>query len=166
MRLWQRLLIVVALVTIPLIIGLMFTYEIIKVDWISFMEIQPSFKPMENPLPVPADSIPVEGAAYIRGMGAPINPVQADKVSLARGQELYSINCSLCHGPNGKGGTIVGSLLAKKPADLTAATIHSRSDGAIFMVISNGVPGTMPALNENLDVRSRWDVVNFIRTLK
>jgi mono/diheme cytochrome c family protein len=34
------------------------------------------------------------------------------------------------------------------------------------MVITNGMPGAMPALNENLTVRERWDVVNFIRTLK
>jgi len=28
------------------------------------------------------------------------------------------------------------------------------------------VPDRMPALNENLTVRERWDVVNYIRTLK
>jgi mono/diheme cytochrome c family protein len=39
------------------------------------------------------------------------------------------------------------------------------SDGAIFMTITNGKEGRMPALNENLTVRERWDVVNFVRTL-
>jgi len=60
---------------------LLFTYDVIKIDWLSFMEIQPSYKPMEAPLPVPPGSIPVEGAAYVPGMGAPVNPVPADDVS-------------------------------------------------------------------------------------
>ncbi len=55
----------------------LFSYDVLKYDFIGFMEIQPSFKPMENPLPIPANSIPVEGAAYIPGLGAPENPIEA-----------------------------------------------------------------------------------------
>ena len=143
-----------------------FTYDKIKIDWISFMEIQPSFKPMENPLPVPVDSIPIEGAAYIPGMGAPVNPVTADDVSLQRGAQLFKINCVICHGSAGKGDGVVGTFFEKKPANLTDPAVQNLSDGAIFLAVSNGVTGRMPALNENLTVRDRWDVVNFIRTLK
>ena len=32
--------------------------------------------------------------------------------------------------------------------------------------ITNGLEGRMPPLNENLTVPERWDVVNFVRTLK
>ncbi len=56
-------------------------------------------------------------------------------------------------------------LQNKKPADLTSPAVQFLSDGAIFMVITNGKPGTMPPLNENLTVRERWDIVNYIRTL-
>jgi mono/diheme cytochrome c family protein len=158
------------LVGIALLLGgglLLFSYDYIKVDWISFMEIQPSFKPMERPLPVPAGSIPVEGAAYVPGMGAPVNPIPADEVSLTRGAQLYSINCSHCHGTSGRGDGRVAPFLAQfKPADLTGDAIQNLSDGALFLAISNGVPGRMPALNENLNVRDRWDVVNYLRTLK
>ncbi len=146
---------------------LLFTYDVIKIDWISFMEIQPSYKPMDNPLPAPARSVPVEGAAYIPGMGAPVNPVPADEISVARGAQLYTINCSHCHGLAGKGdGQIAVFLANRKPADLTSDIVQTKSDGALFLVISNGVTGGMPALNENLVVRDRWDVVNFIRTLE
>jgi mono/diheme cytochrome c family protein len=148
-------------------ISMIFSYDVIKIDWPSFMEIQPSYKPMEDPLPVPAQSIPIEGPAYIPNMGAPTNPVPADDVSTARGSELFHINCSACHGAEGKGnGPVAAFLQKKKPADLTSPAVQFLSDGAIFMVITNGMPGTMPALNENLTVRERWDVVNFIRTLK
>jgi hypothetical protein len=36
----------------------------------------------------------------------------------------------------------------------------------MFLTITNGITGKMPALNENLLVSERWDVVNFLRTLK
>ena len=152
-----------------IVVGILmiFSYDVIKIDWPSFMEIQPSFKPMEDPLPVPAQSIPIEGPANIPNMGAPTNPVTADDASVARGAELFHINCTACHGIDGKGtGPVAAFLQNKKPADLTSPAIQFLSDGAIFMVITNGMPGTMPALNENLTVRERWDVVNFVRTLK
>jgi hypothetical protein len=44
--------------------------------------------------------------------------------------------------------------------------VQSKSDGSIFLAITNGVAGKMPALNENFTVSERWDLVNFIRTLK
>ena len=144
---------------------MLFTYDVIKLDWISFMEIQPSYKPMEDPLPVPVDSIPIEGAAYIPGMGSPANPVEADDVSIQRGSELYNLNCVICHGKEGMGDGVIGTFFTNKPANLTDANIQSLADGAIFLVISNGVEGRMPPLNENLSVRERWDLVNFIRTL-
>ena len=158
------------LLAIALVAGgglLLFTYDFIKVDWISFMEIQPSFKPMERPLPVPAASIPVEGPAYVPGMGAPVNPVPADATSLARGGQLYVLNCVQCHGEGGLGdGAIAVFLEPRKPANLTTDVVQNKSDGALFLTVSNGVPGAMPALNENLTVRERWDVVNYLRTLR
>jgi len=145
---------------------LLFSYGVLKIDWIGFMEVQESFRPMEDPLPVPARSIPVEGAAYIAGLGDPENPVEADADSLARGELLFSVNCSHCHGAAGEGNGLIANFLEnKKPADLTSDLIQEKSDGSIFLTISNGVPGSMPALNENLTVRERWDVVNYIRTL-
>jgi mono/diheme cytochrome c family protein len=163
----KRLALVFVVAALLFGITMLFSYDVIKIDWPSFMEIQPSYKPMDDPLPVPAQSIPIEGPAYIPNMGAPTNPVPADDASLARGAELFHINCTACHGTDGKGtGPVAAFLQNKKPADLTSPAVQFLSDGAIFMVITDGRPGAMPALNENLTVRERWDVVNFIRTLK
>jgi mono/diheme cytochrome c family protein len=152
---------------VVLAVLMLFSYDVIKIDWLSFMEVQPSFGHMDDPLPVPEQSIPVEGAAVVSNMGPPNNPVPADAASLARGAELFHITCTVCHGNGGKGnGPVAAFLQKKKPADLTGPIVQSLSDGAIFMVISGGKPGTMPALNENLTVRERWDVVNFVRTLQ
>ena len=146
-------------------------YDVIKIDWISFMEVQESFKPMEHPLSVAARSIPIDGAAYIAGQGAPTNPVQADAASVERGRILYSVTCIQCHGPKADGNGPVGVNLMFQPANLTSDVVQNKPDGALFLTISNGIQGTggqihMPALNENLTVRDRWDVVNYIRTLK
>lgn len=144
---------------------LLFSYDIIKLRWVSFMAIQPSFKPMEHPLPVPLDSIPIEGAAYTLASGVPVNPVLADDVSISRGTQLYNINCVPCHGAKGKGDGVIGTFFKFKPADLTSFDVQQNSDGALFLVISTGVEGRMPPLNENFSVHERWDLVNFIRTL-
>ena len=166
MRLIKQLLIVFVVLAVLAGALMLFTYDVIKIQWVSFMGIQPSYTYMEDPLPVPARSIPIEGAAYIPGMGAPENPVPADEASIARGAQLYAIHCQMCHGVKFDGRGPVGNLLRPfLPADLTSALIQSKSDGSLFLTISLGVQDRMPALNENLLVRERWDIVNFLRTI-
>jgi len=163
----RRLAMIFAVVGVLFAIMLLFTYDVIKIDWPSFMEIQPSFKQMDDPLPVPERSIPIEGAIAIPGMGAPENPTVVDDASIARGKELFAINCQMCHGATGEGtGPIAPFLINFKPANLTSDVVQAKSDGSIFLTISNGLDGRMPPLNENLTVSERWDVVNFVRTLK
>jgi mono/diheme cytochrome c family protein len=149
-------------------ITMLFTYDVIKIDWPSMMEIQPAYKQMENPLPVPERSIPIEGAVFIpNSQTLPTNPIKADDASIARGKELFTINCQMCHGATGEGnGPVAAFLINFKPANLTSPLIQAFPDGQIFLVITNGVPDRMPPLNENLTVPERWDVVNYVRTLK
>ena len=165
MRLFRQLFWVFTTLGILLAILLLFTYDIIKVEWISFMEIQPSYRQMEDPLPPPARSIPIEGPISIPGMGVPANPVEADEASIARGSELYQIHCKMCHGQTYEGNGPIAPFLANKPANLTSTIVQTKSDGSIFLTITNGVEGKMPPMNENLLVSDRWDLVNFIRTL-
>jgi mono/diheme cytochrome c family protein len=166
MRLFKQL-VVLALVAGTLFGGLaLFSMDVIKLEWITFMEIQPSFDAQEKPLPLPARSIPVDGPASIPNMGAPENPVAADDISISRGKTLYELNCVMCHGATGEGNGSVSALLANKPANLTLDVTQGKSDGALFLTLTNGVTDRMPSMIENLTVRDRWDVVNFIRTLK
>jgi mono/diheme cytochrome c family protein len=167
MRLFKQLFLVLGTLAILGGVLMLFTYDIIKIEWPSFMEIQPSYRPMEEPRPIPARSIPVEGPAYLTALGAPENPTAADESSVSRGAELFAIHCSQCHGATGEGnGPVAPFLVNFKPANLTTDVVQSKSDGSMFLTISNGLEGRMPALNENLTVSERWDVVNFLRTLK
>ncbi|HEX5807307.1 MAG TPA: cytochrome c [Anaerolineales bacterium] len=166
MRLLRQLFWVFTVLGVLLGIVLLFTYDIIKIEWISFMEIQPSYRPMEDPLPVPARSIPIEGPVTIAGM-IPENPMPGDEASVARGATLFEIHCQMCHGQTGEGtGPIAAFLIKFKPANLTSPVVQSKSDGSIFLTITNGLEGRMPPLNENLTVSERWDIVNFVRTLQ
>ena len=166
MRLFKQL-VVLALVAFTLFGTLtLFSMDVIKLEWVTFMELQPSFDAQEEPLPVPARSIPVDGPAFIPNMGAPENPVAADEISISRGATLFALNCVMCHGEAGEGNGSVSALLANKPANLTLDVTQSKSDGALFLSLTNGVDGRMPPMVENLTVRDRWDVVNYIRTLQ
>lgn len=162
----RRIAITLFILAIPPIVGLLLTYQVISFEWISLMEIQPSYRSMEDPLPLPKDSVPVQGAAYIPGNGAPENPVPADALSLERGAALYSVHCALCHGEAGLGDGSVAAKLTRKPANLTAPNVMQLDDGAIYLIITDGIKNLMPPLRENLTVRERWDVVNYVRTLQ
>jgi mono/diheme cytochrome c family protein len=164
-----RLLILMVLLAAPLGIGLLFTFDVIKIEWISSMEIQPSYRSQEDPLPLPPRSVPVQGVAYLPELGEPVNPQVADAESLQRGEALYNSACVACHGRDGQAKTtVVTYLVQKPPANLVAADANARtlSDGAIFIIITEGV-GKMPSLRENLPTaQMRWDVVNYVRKLQ
>jgi mono/diheme cytochrome c family protein len=162
-----RLAIVGALVTAPLLIGMLFAYDIIKIEWISFMELQPSFRPQQDPLPMPERSVPVQGAYNFAGMEDAQNPLPASENSLARGKYFYDISCQPCHGATGQGnGPFAVYLTQVRPTNLTDEATRARSDGELFMIISNGI-GVMPAMRQNIpDEDMRWSVVNYLRTLQ
>jgi mono/diheme cytochrome c family protein len=86
---------------------------------------------------------------------------------LVRGEQLYNRNCAVCHGPKGQGDGPVTQFWkadAKRPANLTEQRIGQQTDGALYVTMSQGF-GTMPPLRENMTVRERWDVVNYVRNL-
>jgi mono/diheme cytochrome c family protein len=168
--LFKRIFITLSIPAALLLVGLLFTYQVIPIHWVSTMEIQNSFRPMEDPLPVPERSVPVQGAAFLPGAGNPANPTPADAASVERGKQFFITSCYVCHGA-GAGDGPVADKLTRKPADLTGANVQELSDGEIFIVITNGVRFSdnqisMPDLRENLAVNDRWDVVNYVRSLQ
>lgn len=164
----RRIIITLLILATPFVVGLLATYEKVRVDFPSFMEDQPSIKAQEGPRRAPPDeALPFYDAIAV-GDQAPLNPVPADPVSLQRGEVLYSLHCGQCHGEAGNGdGPIVeywgGDT--NKPADLTDVRFNTQPDGALYLTISQGF-GVMPALAENLTPRQRWDAINYVRILQ
>jgi mono/diheme cytochrome c family protein len=164
----RRVIITLAVLAMIPMVGLLLTYDVIKINWASGMEDQIAVAAQQGPRQwAPAESVRVDGPSLPKDGKLPENPVPADAVSLQRGQQLFGTTCGPCHGPTGQGDGAITRFWkadAQHPANLTDPRLKEQSDGAIYLTISQGY-GAMPPLNENLDVRSRWDVVNYVRSL-
>ena len=162
----KRGLLFIGLVLTPFIVGLLFTFELLKIYFPTNMAEQPSIGYQEGPRLLPPEGSVAIMSETIVLDSLPANPIPADEVSLQRGIILYSIHCSLCHGTDGKGdGPIAKFYERQPPSDLTAFYITIMFDGNLYQTISQGF-GQMPGLSENLTARERWDVINYLRTLE
>lgn len=95
------------------------------------------------------------------------NPIESTDSSITRGAELFQANCAVCHGSTGKGDGVAAAGLDPKPANLSEDHVQDNPDGALFYTISKGVPGTaMVAWESQISEEDRWNLVNFIRTIK
>jgi len=89
------------------------------------------------------------------------NPVKG----VGGAKKTIDTNCVTCHGAGGKGdGAAAAALPPPKPADWTSPKVQAESDGELFWKISNG-RGAMPPW-KHLPEKDRWEIVNYIRTLK
>jgi len=94
------------------------------------------------------------------------SPTRYSVTSIARGSTLYEANCARCHGSEGHGDGLAARTLATRPADLASEHVLDHSDGDLYWWITHGISGTpMPAFNAILDEPSRWDLVNFVKTI-
>ena len=165
-RAWKRWLTVVGLgLAAVLVIFPLFVYDVIRIPFGTQMDDQVSVPYQGGPrLAAPAAAVPVQGPVLIADQPA-TQPVAADAGSLQRGQVLFNLHCALCHSEAGTGDGRLSGYFNPKPANLTSAQIQALSDQQIFLVITNGY-GIMPSIREDLLPEERWDVVNWVRTLK
>ena len=160
----RRGLIFIGIFLSPFIIGLLFTYQWIRVPFPTDMAISPAVDYQEGPRrTAPERSVPLQGQALIPGE-FPQNPIPSDSDSLQRGEILYHFHCSLCHGETGRGDGALSQYFARTPENLSGAQAAAEFDGSVYLAILQGF-GEMPSLAENLTRRERWDIINYIRTL-
>jgi mono/diheme cytochrome c family protein len=137
--------------------------------WFHNMTESPRIMPGERAFSMPQGSVPRGGelrlpreereAAALRR-----NPIPATPASVQKGAELFVINCTPCHGAQGKGNGPVSTKFVP-PADLTNADLQkARTDGYWQSYLSVG-GAVMPSYAEALSAEERWHVVNFLRTL-
>ena len=104
--------------------------------------------------------VPAHPTTYLR------SPNRYTATSIVRGSMVYAANCQACHGPDGHGNGRAAAELTVKPADLAAEHVLGHTDGDLYWWITHGIGGTpMPAFEATLDERSRWDVVEFVKTV-
>jgi mono/diheme cytochrome c family protein len=82
-----------------------------------------------------------------------------------RGQEVYKINCTPCHGPAGDGDGSVVQRGFPAPESFHSNRLHLLKDADIFLAVSQG-KGKMYGFAERVSIEDRWAVTEYIRALQ
>jgi len=91
------------------------------------------------------------------------NPVKFTENSVARGKKTYASQCTMCHGQNADGkGDAVADMNITPPDFTKPETLKDRTDGDLFAILTQG-SGVMPAQQERMKDKQKWDLINFLR---
>lgn len=96
------------------------------------------------------------------------NPLAGDMSPevLTIGRVKYDIYCALCHGAQGGNDGTITPKMPVKPRQLLSDEVKKYSDGRIFYAITMGRGVMGPYAGQIPDVRDRWAVVNYVRSLQ
>ncbi|HXI21288.1 MAG TPA: cytochrome c, partial [Gemmatimonadales bacterium] len=145
------------------------------VPWFDAMITQPAVYPYER-ADVPRNTVP--GTVPITG-GEPdwsaewsvgntttadrlVNPI-AGQPPTAVGDTVFHTYCGVCHGIAGAGDGPVGPRVAA-PSLLTDRA-RGYTDGYLYSIIRYG-RGVMPRYGDRIPIATRWEVVNYLRSLQ
>ena len=133
----------------------------------------PTVKPQQDYLDPPQGSIARETLVYPKNSAEaeqalrnPLAGKPGEDTHRAKGKELYETYCTVCHGPDAKGG---GTIVDKypRPPDITMEAYSKRKDGFYFHTITFGSPSTlMPKYGHATSVDERWKIVLYLRSLQ
>jgi high-affinity iron transporter len=86
----------------------------------------------------------------------------------ADGHALYLRNCTSCHGISGAGDGPAAHTLSTAPPGIGAHKLTPELTPTLaYNVVSVGVRGTaMPAFGPTLSAQQRWNIINYIYTLR
>lgn len=97
------------------------------------------------------------------------NPIadEKSKEMVFAGVKQYETNCMVCHGMRGEGGAelSVSQKMALKPPSLLSDKVKGMTDAQIYHIITQG-QGVMGPYAAQVPQASRWQVVNYIRSLQ
>jgi len=137
--------------------------------WTHNMTDSPRIMPGERAFTMSPSSVPRGGEVTYpkeerEAAAARTNPIAPTPASVKKGEELYVIYCTPCHGAAGKGdGLVVAKFVP--PPDLSNPDLQKgRTDGYWQSYLSVG-GAIMPSYGEALAPDERWHVINFLRTL-
>lgn len=142
-------------------------------DFFFEMHYQPSYRAQEPPrlqpapLAVPVTGREVEPGTFQEAAALP-NPVPLNPETITRAGALYTVNCAVCHGPSGRGDSVVSRMFqdtgSAPPVDFTSQRVKTRTPGQLYWTLTNGL-GNMPAFGKLLTSEERWMLVHFIRSV-
>lgn len=85
---------------------------------------------------------------------------------IAYGKKLFSTNCAMCHGAEGKGDGAAGAGLNPKPRNLVEGG-WKVGPGLIarYKVLSEGIQGSSMASYAHLKSADRWAMAHFVQSI-
>ncbi len=111
------------------------------------------------------ENLPAGGGASEKiDLLAVLNPTKAQ---IAKGEQFFKINCSSCHGSDGKGDGPASANLNPKPRDFHSATgwVNGRKVSQMFKTVFEGIPGSaMVSFAGALPASDRIAIIDYIRT--
>src|SRR3954470_18933685 len=89
-------------------------------------------------------------------------------LSIDQGHQLFSTNCASCHGVDGQGDGPSAHTLSTAPPGIGAKRLTPELTPTLaYNVISVGVRGTaMPAFAGPLTPQQRWNIINYVYSLR
>ncbi len=133
----------------------------------------PNFPDRKTLQPPPEGSIPIgylpeypDGELTAENAGEVLhNPLENHEIDLNRGAFIYAAFCQTCHGLNGDGDGPVTKRGVPPPPSIKTDKVHNMKDGELYYLISRGI-GNMPGYDIQIKREDRWQVTEFIKTLK
>ncbi len=92
-------------------------------------------------------------------IGLTLAPVLAQSTP----ESLYKAKCAVCHGPDGKGDTMMGKKLGVR--DFRSAEVVKETDQELFDITKKG-KGKMPSFDKKLTDDQIKELIKYIRSLK
>jgi DMSO reductase family type II enzyme heme b subunit len=107
-----------------------------------------------------------------RATAAAVPGLPAD-TKLPAGKAVYDQQCAACHGPNGDGSGPASVWLFPRPRNFSAGLFKIKStpgtslpsDGDLFKVVTQGLPGSSMPSFTYLTVQQRRDAVEYVKYL-
>jgi hypothetical protein len=144
-----------------------------KLTYMPDMATGPQITPQRNYLEPPVHSVPVNGIFYSKTStesesiltNSLIGAVGED-FHLANGKKLFETYCSVCHGPDFKGGSTMKDKMPPPP-DLTTEIYKDRKDGFYLHTMTFGsTSGVMPGYGHATSMQEREQILLYIRLLQ
>ena len=107
-----------------------------------------------------------EGATPVFDISKVAEPWVSTPEIVQYGAKVFSTNCAMCHGNEGKGDGAAGASLNPKPRNLVEGK-WTQGEGLInhYKVLQNGIKGSSMASYAHFKPADRWAVILFIDSI-
>jgi caa(3)-type oxidase subunit IV len=95
------------------------------------------------------------------------NPWVSTPELVAKGKELFKVQCTSCHGETGQGDGAAASALNPKPRNFHVIDgwKNGRKVSMIFKTLKEGIPGSAMASYSTLSADDRWALSHYVASL-